>query len=562
MKISGVLAIFPLTIVLTFYVLQQQTTLERPFERHAGAYTDVAHLLASIKNAGAVEKKKIIIPATLPRRKEKITISPSQITVAQADKKIIKNIGTLSQQDTLLENIWLDHVSTNQAATESSNEKKMAATTAIPFQKMSNNLASNDQGQGLLSPQLQKAIAQQSPQKPNREVESANGFSDASADENAARLDVMVLGADIDGKTSEIESVEFAPLADENNIIIGEKGRFTFEYQLANPRQILAGVFTAKNYVTTRVDLPLELGSYGSLVPMISIHSMDKFLRDNKINDAGGFIIVDLDQEIIDVELDRYYQQRIYFDSNFKQTEADDSARFVMFAGVKPGNVMLRYLAQSRQIIERVGLVVPDQILYDLPIINSASTHSFGLYEMESLSLTPRELAISGRNIRAFNRKKTAVQESLNFYTLEFAESIIGARRYTEVDHLGTTFYVGHSGQDRLVVPGQGFLNEVLAFHQMDRLERDCLIQVNLAKDKELFEVHMTGEGSNGPLVLDESYLNRDGTVSIEATEFSTHAFVVGDMQGRIHMRLDYVDGSLDFVNSYCAAGAYLVEHL
>src|SRR5690606_15647163 len=98
-------------------------------------------------------------------------------------------------------------------------------------------------------------------------------------------------------------------------------------------------------------------------------------------------------------------------------------------------------------------------------------THSFGLFEMESLSLTPRELTISGRNIRPFNRKNTAIQDSLNYYSLEFAASVVGSRAYTEVDHLGTTFYVGHQGHDKIVVPGQGFLNEVLEFHQLDRLE-------------------------------------------------------------------------------------------
>src|SRR5690606_3932772 len=151
----------------------------------------------------------------------------------------------------------------------------------------------------------------------------------------------------------------------------------------------------------------------------------------------------------------------------------------------------LRYLSGSRDIVERVGLVAADEILYDLPVIAPARTHSFGLFEMESLSLMPRELTLSSREIRPFNRKTTAVQDSLNYYSLDFAPSIVGARMYTEVDHLGTTFFVGHHGSDKLIVPGQGFLNEVLAFHSLDRLERECMIQVNLPLERELYEVHM-----------------------------------------------------------------------
>src|SRR5690606_5994139 len=112
-----------------------------------------------------------------------------------------------------------------------------------------------------------------------------------------------------------------------------------------------------KGHVRTRVDLPLEVGSYGSLVPMMTIDGMDSYLRKNKINAPGGFILVDLDQQIIDVEIDRPYQLKSYLNSDLKETEADDSARFVLFAGVAPGNVMLRYLSGSRDIVERVGLV-------------------------------------------------------------------------------------------------------------------------------------------------------------------------------------------------------------
>src|SRR5690606_14138142 len=98
--------------------------------------------------------------------------------------------------------------------------------------------------------------------------------------------------------------------------------------------------------------------------------------------------------------------------------------------------------------------------------------------------------------------------------------------------------------------------------HQLDRIERECMIQVNLPLDRELYEVHALGTGAQGPLLLDESYLNRDGTVSVDATEFSTHAFILGDMQGQIHIRFDYVDGSVDFISSFCVPGAYLVEQL
>lgn len=553
MRISGVLVLFPLTVILTFAVMQKEVELQRPFERHAGAYTDIPQLIAALKNAGQTQLIAKAAPRTMPRRpatKEiKIETKSAPITIAQVQSDVVKTVNAgVSKNEAMLEEIWREHTTTPE---------KSQTTQAAPVMA---SAVANPQAAGLLSPVVQNEISKASAAKPNTSGERGHGFD--SNEENAARLDVMILSATINQGAKEIDGVEFASFADENNIIFGDKGRMTFEYLLGQTRQTLSGVFTAKDHVRTRVDLPLEVGSFGSLVPMMTIAGMDSFLRKHKINAPGGFILVDLDQQIIDVEIDRAYQLKSYLNSDLQETDADDSARFVLFAGVAPGNVMLRYLSGSRDIVERVALVAPDEILYDLPVIAAAHTHSFGLFEMESLSLMPRELTLSSRAIRPFNRKSNAVQDSLNYYSLDFAPGVVGARRYTEIDHLGTTFYVGHHGNDKLIVPGQGFLNEVLEFHQMDRIERECMIQVNLPQGRELYEVHALGTGAHGPLLLDQSFLNRDGTVSVDATEFSTHAFILGDMQGQIHLRLDYVDGAVDFISSFCVPGAYLVEQL
>ncbi len=559
MKISGVLVLFPLTVFVTFFVLQKQTMMEKPFERHAGAYTDFGHIIASIKNANQYEEpKKIIVPATIPRRQARPI--DNQIKIQTADITVTKPAqGATSSSQSHLEDIWRDHITQNQAAPTkdevlgSGQGQKLASQSGIQ----------TTQGPGLLTPRelnpMEKAAIEANRESPKQ---TPSGF--VGDEENYARLDVLVVGAGVNSKTDQpqIENVSFSYLADEASIINSDDGRFNFEHILANQMQSMAGVFQARNFVTTRVDLPLEVGSYGSLVPMISMSSLDLLLRKHNLNAPGGFILVDLDQSIIDVEIDKRYSKKIYLTPEFNESEADDSARFVMFLGVEPGNTTIRYLSRSRHIAERVSMVAADQVLYDLPIITPTFVHSFGLFEMESLSLLPRELSISGKNIRPFGQKNSAIQETLNYYTLEFIDSVLGSRNYTEVDHLGTTFFIGHQGNDKLIVPGQGFLNEVLAFHNMDRLEQDCLIQMNLPKDKELYEIAMYGEGQKGPLLLDQAYLNKDGTVSIDATEFSTHAFILGDMLGRVNIKIKYTDDSIDMVNSVCAPSTYLVEHL
>jgi hypothetical protein len=568
MKISGVLVLFPLTIVLTFSVLYKQRGLERPFERHAGAYTDVAHLVSAVKNIH--QDARIQRPAlqTIPRRPnrpvqvpapiDKEVPAPAQITIAatNGEQKEIAVGSNPSPADSLLEEIWQDHISQTQAASVEVPKNDEVLQT-IQRESVTSNLkpSSSPALAGLMSPSMQNALAQVDQSSQKKSVKSLD-------DPNLARLDVLVLSANINQSTNEIDGVDFVSLADGNDIVSDDRGRFTFEYLLNSRQQILSGVFNAPGHISTRVDLPLEIGSFGSLIPLMSVESMEAYLNQHKLAAPGGFILVDLDREIIDVEIDKKYQHKSFLDANMKITEADESARFALFAGVAPGNVMIRYLVNGRDIVERVAMVASDQVLYDMPVIAAGKKHSFGLYEMESLSLTPRELAISGRAIRSFNRKSTAVQDALNFYTLELRPSVVGNRTYTEVDHLRTTFFVGHHNSEKLVVPGQGFLNEVLAFHGVDSVERECMVQLNLPRDRELLEIKLLGEGGHGPLALDQSYLNRDGTVSLDATEFSTHAFILGDLQGQIYLRLDYVDGTVDFLNSFCVPGTYLVEQL
>ncbi len=559
MKISGVLVLFPITIFISFFVVQKQTMMEKPFERHAGAYTDLGHIIASIKNANKYEApRNIIVPATIPRRNDQLI--KQQLNIQTADISITKPTqGQAKNTENHLEEIWRDHISQNQAAPVK--EDTFASTQNIKLATAVGVQASV--GSGLLTPReptpMEKAAIESKKEIPRHD---ASGF--AGDKENYASLDVLVVGAEINNSAKEekIENISFTYMADETSIINSEDGRFNFELLLANRTQSMSGIFQARNFVTTRVDLPMEVGSYGSLVPMVSIESLDTLLIKHEANVPGGFVLVDLDQEIIDVEIDKKYYKKVYLTPEFNESSADDSARFVMFLGVEAGNTTLRYLTRSRHIAERVSLVAADQILYDLPIITKSFVHSFGLYEMESLSLLPRELSLSGKNIRPFGQKNTAIQETLNYYTLEFIDSVLGSRNYTEVDHLGTTFFVGHKGNDKIVVPGQGFLNEVLAFHDMDRLVQDCLIQINLPSEKELFEITMYGEGQKGPLLLDSAYLNKDGTVSVDATEFSTNAFILGDMLGRINVKIKYTDDSIDMLNSVCAPSTYLVEHL
>jgi hypothetical protein len=86
------------------------------------------------------------------------------------------------------------------------------------------------------------------------------------------------------------------------------------------------------------------------------------------------------------------------------------------------------------------------------------------------------------------------------------------------------------------------------------------MVQINLSK--ELVQIRANGKNKSGEMFVETSFLDTDGNFSRENSEMAEKIFVSGDMEGILNIRLDYADGSTDFLKTFCSEGSYLVEQI
>jgi hypothetical protein len=184
----------------------------------------------------------------------------------------------------------------------------------------------------------------------------------------------------------------------------------------------------------------------------------------------------------------------------------------------------------------------------------------FSLKSKNVLGNHASDLDLSGSDILYFNSKNQAVREAVATYSLRTPPTVLGSRQFLELKHLNGSIFLGHNNQDVLEVPSQELINYVLEAHQLRTLTNTCMIQLNFSK--QISEVAVYGESDRGPISLITSYLDRDGYWSQEATEMASNLFIIGDVAGAISLKVDYVDGTSDALQSFCSLENYLVEQL
>ena len=63
-------------------------------------------------------------------------------------------------------------------------------------------------------------------------------------------------------------------------------------------------------------------------------------------------------------------------------------------------------------------------------------------------------------------------------------------------------------------------------------------------------------------MFAETSFLDVDGNFSKDNSELAEKVFVSGDMEGVFNARLDYTDGSTEFLKTFCSEGSYIIEQL
>ena len=190
----------------------------------------------------------------------------------------------------------------------------------------------------------------------------------------------------------------------------------------------------------------------------------------------------------------------------------------------------------------------------------NTSRETFTLTTRNLLGQKRKELVIDGNAILYFNTNIAAKKKALNAYEIKIPTLVSGMRKYLEFKHLKDSVFVGSSNEQNIEIPSNDFIGKVLEMNQVSSLKDRCVVQINLSKD--LKEIKANGKNRSGEMFVETSFLDSDGNFSRDSSEMAEKVFVVGDMEGQFNIKLDYTDGSSEFLKTFCSEGSYLVEQL
>lgn len=361
-------------------------------------------------------------------------------------------------------------------------------------------------------------------------------------------------------KLTQMTGFEFVPDYDRaERISDSATGEINLAYSLTGKLNTQTGVVQSQGIIPTRVEL--ALGSMKGLeVPLINEEGIQKFLQKQGLSIEGNLLMIALNSNIADAEIDSSFGAKFIFDKNFKPVQQMAGASFVLFAGVKSGNVLIKYLLANKENAQKIVYVGDGELYFEDPSFIASERETYTFTTRNLLGNKKKELSIDGSAITFFNTNTAAKKKALNAYEIKTPVMITGMRKYLEFKHLKDSIFVGLSEDKDVEIPGNDFISKVLEMNQINSLRERCVVQVNLTKD--VRAITANGKNRSGEMFVETSYLDRDGNFSRDNFELAEKAFIVGDMEGQFSVKLDYTDGSSEFLKTFCSEGTYLVEQL
>ena|GEM_PF-2142535 len=364
-----------------------------------------------------------------------------------------------------------------------------------------------------------------------------------------------------DSKMKELRNFEFfAETLYGESYTDGPDGKVKIDFNLSSSMGVLRGTVLKHGYMRTKVDLVLEPGKFDVQVPLIEQDAFSRFLDREGIYGRGGYVLVRLPQKADTVDIDARYEAKVFLNEDLDVVDENEYFEFVLFAGVEPGNLLISYKNINEKIADKISHVVEDEVLFESGIMIESEQLYFNLEEKNMLSRKNSSVNIHPDQINYFNRRTQASQQAVSSYSIQTPFRALGMRDYLEMRHTQIPMFVGLWSNKNVELPSENFANYILESHQLNSLQNACMVQINISKP--LRNVNFFGETKRGPMGIVQSYLDEDGEFNYDPSEMASHIFLIGDLQGTISGKLEYADGSYDFIQTFCSSNTYLVEQL
>jgi hypothetical protein len=343
-------------------------------------------------------------------------------------------------------------------------------------------------------------------------------------------------------------------------------GEVTVTASLARPKMTRSIVLLKRGFVPTNTDLIIEEGAGSVSIPVLTQELMDELMEPHEKTGAVGALLVELADETEKATLDVPFGKVITLDGDMRETSSDDF-RYQLFIGVKAGNALLSYVHEN-QVTHKIIHVHDREMTYESNFFEKNNLGRIGLWQEDLLSREKSPLITASENVKVFAKDTHGEKLNQNTYRIDFGKALLGGRNYLELTHERESVFVGTKSESELVIPSENFMRHILGSLPESKLGNRCVIQVNVKK--KVSEVLVGAESVDLSLMTNVQFLDADGRFYDSASEKTRKVIVFGENQGsdlqelsgKVNVKISYLDGTVDYLGSYCSPNTYLVEQL
>jgi hypothetical protein len=504
-----------------------------------------------------------IAEATIPQENE---VTTESVTAAVAVDRISENVdkviqkvdGNSSEDEVMTNLVAFDYSSVHRDIVDKKTPviskvtiHKKSAAKSIPSISSPSNLSGKIKMSAYSSDYIsQKNITQE---------ETSSGYS--------SKMIIRAMGSNLK-KTYDLEGFELR-FQDDIAAVMEDygNGELTLSENIAEPSMTRSVTLLKRGFVPTNTDLILENGAVEISIPMIEEVVFNELVAPHESSGAVGALLVELDDDTEVAAIDVPFGKVVLLDGDLKATEKEDF-RYQLFMGVKAGNALLTYKDIKGKTISKIVHVHEHEVSYEPNIYEALTNESLTLLEEDLLAQEEAPLIVAAEQVRIFAADVVSEKLSDHVYKVNFDRQLLANRRYFEVGHLSEPVFVGIRDVTKVSVPSENFMRFILSRVEGAKLGNRCLVQVNLSR--KVARVDVGTESVANSLMTYTQLLDADGKFYDSVGEKTRKIIIVGENQGtpeqgqdsKINLKISYMDGTLQFLNSYCSPNSYLVEQL
>lgn len=362
------------------------------------------------------------------------------------------------------------------------------------------------------------------------------------------------------GFDQSVEGMDLVLEYDKSEVLnSNEEGEIHLDTNLNSKSGLLRATILSKGYMRTKLDIHMNAGQEDLInVPLLDEYSFYKFMEKENVSTVGGHLLLEMDQSVKDADLDEAYSAKIYLDKDFKVVDGAP-APFILFVGVRPGNVLLT-VDMGKSVADKIIQVSEEELLYTEVEIAKGKKMEFSLSEMNLLGRVNSQLSVMANDLRVFNSKIFSEKIGVNEYSIRTPDKILGFRDYFELTHLRESIFFGSNRSSEIALPSRGLYTELLNYLQISELGGACLIQINLKDVPQDFLI--AGDKGMERLNYQLLFVDEDGEVGSEINPSTRHAYIYGEGLGIFNIKISYLDGQYDYMQTFCSPRTLLVEQL